>query len=602
MVITESNICKQQKLSGTIPSFPGLLTQKQYRKYNIYNEFNDSLIYDESMIKYQHILNQWYNDNIYTFNRSEPETYAMFGYDSATTLAMVLHEFDENYGLNKHFLNQSSVNSTFIMDKLNKTITSKINFVGITGPIHFDYNGDRRSGFYSYGGLFANNTKPVIFGVMNENGEVTIDADKIQFPPQFEHKPLSYPFVEHHKVTINEKTFHIIECLSCLSMIITFIVACLLLYFSKGTKVGVRMQLIVCFGCFLSFLGLLLYGIQNTYSDKYYDELKIFYDIGCNINILFMNIVFTLSCIPMFSFAYQFNFSISKFIHKNKLFQQNKSSEKNKLNDKDLSIRIFCALIIDFVLFSLFVIGQYIAYKFYNINLLSFKFIESGNIQETDDPLKQIQYEYGECCSNLRGVTIGFYVVFLMYKCIQIWVSLSAYSSKIIILFVFIVLTGSGFITMSTINHNSVTLHYIIESIIILILMNILLFVNIINILPQLNINLFHTNLNNVNGNNNDNNNDDNHNNNNNFSEPNIETSSLMKGQTPRNVLQENIINDGCGIIHQLLPQTTGTSTMRPLSISGCYGNNEDELKTDLTDSDGCEHITSQQQTKACLE
>eukprot|EP01084_Bolivina_argentea_P138276 243480_1 len=468
---------KTQGFMGTIPSFPALLTEQQYIKFNTYDNNGNTTIFQQSINIQKHIRNLYASyHSTSALSAETPDFFAYFGYDSATTLANVLHKFDTEYGLKNYLLN-GSIDLSVIMNKLNTYIinSSEPHFIGATGPIHFDQNGDRLSGFFAFGRFEGEDTK--IFGVIDENGTAIFDDDNIIWSKDFDFhgQPLSHPQIQYNRMQIQSQSFYVVALFCMLSIIITIISGITVWYGSIRKKSKCSIQfLLVCSGCILAYIGIFLYGTQNFYTE-YYDknEYILLYTIGCNVNIWIINIVFTLSFVPMFAGAYSFNYAIKMLIKNDKIL-----SNKTKLTDSDLLHRICVAFGIDIALLTLFAVTQIISYFFFNVMILSFEFSNSGEPVTTTDPLLLIQYEYSGCIVN-NNIGIGFYCLLLLYKCIQIFVSLSAYQARIVVLFGFILLIAVTSFAISTVDYSSFNGYYIIESSILIIFMNAVLIINV---------------------------------------------------------------------------------------------------------------------------
>ena len=371
------------------------------------------------------------------YNRSTLEAYTHYAYDAIMTLVKALDVFDKRYSLTK-YLNR---NLSFVSETLKKIIIEEIEFIGASGNVRFDSNGDRLDGFWVFGN-FHNGSMNIFGGISqhssSENASITIDINKVHWPHDFGNRnPLSSLEPKIKLSKINKIAFCLISLMSCISILIALLFVVKACLYRRVNK----MDIIMCIGCILSYVGIIIYGILEYCVERGRDN--ILFDIGCNINLCLFCIVFTLSIIPLFAKPY--------------LFHKILKGKGLGLNDHKLSnLIIKKALRIDFGILFIFAIVQMISFYGYgNIQLLSYEFIESETKQSNDDEgYSYIAYYYPQCVSlsnehKWKEIMISIYCIILIWKFLEIYYAMTAFRAKAFLCIVCIILIVSIWYVLS---------------------------------------------------------------------------------------------------------------------------------------------------------
>lgn len=139
---------------GVIPGSISMLTEDQYRNLFKLKEDDDISIYKAAVEKESRI-SELMN------GRKGHNTLTKYGYDAAFAAVYALDIFKQMHGLEVLFdgdcqdrvssLGDLKKNLQPTQQKLRDILIHNVSFVGATGPVSFDNNGDRKGGCFMYG-------------------------------------------------------------------------------------------------------------------------------------------------------------------------------------------------------------------------------------------------------------------------------------------------------------------------------------------------------------------------------------------------------------------------------------------------------------------
>eukprot|EP01084_Bolivina_argentea_P092584 166552_1 len=319
---------------GTVPL--------QLNKLNAdYYEGDLKAVYNKSLY-FQNILeDMWFKNPALTYDQSIIGAKAPYAWDIILTIYHLVKLFDTTYKLENVF--NGSFNAKKTMNIFNDLILNHIdNISGASGTLGWDQHGDRKNGLYGFGNLLQDSTVQY-FGLFTrfQNGSVysIIDNESIVWPIYFREKnaiPRSEPF---KSVQIHGIKFWWIIIFSMIHFCI-FVLGCIRMKNAKGknslyfTNVG----LILC------VVDSILYGMQNC--DKFIENLDVtVYNVGCNVHIWFMSLIFTLLILPLFTHEYMIKQQRKTETMCSKRFEQ--WTIMKQIREQNIIRRIFMILIGD---------------------------------------------------------------------------------------------------------------------------------------------------------------------------------------------------------------------------------------------------------------
>eukprot|EP01084_Bolivina_argentea_P259126 437120_1 len=151
---------------GIIPAIPAMFSEQQYAKIQM-----DGLTYYVSSNEINQLIQQQWNnfeekdEKQLNFNKQIINNYFYYAYDSVYALAYALEKFDKKHDL--HRLKNCDI-SYETQKILRNILVSDVNFVGVTGRVKFNENGDRIGGMYGFVEIENGTVKP--FGaIMDDN-------------------------------------------------------------------------------------------------------------------------------------------------------------------------------------------------------------------------------------------------------------------------------------------------------------------------------------------------------------------------------------------------------------------------------------------------
>eukprot|EP01084_Bolivina_argentea_P144167 253021_1 len=359
-----------------------------------------SVQYDDFSILWKEL---YYNTSIVEFyetNNDIPGLYSSYSYDLVYLIALAVEKYiDTDDGYN------------FDAIKL-QNIMRNLSFVGITGNVSLNKNGDRENGLFGICNV-ANNEFNTIksvgyFYFSNDYNNFTfyLDTDNVSFPTNFTDKgiqPQSTEIIIPVWVTIYRPAFWIFSVIiSGLSFLLCVIYMILLYKFKNRSIIKAmswKLILIMCCGVLLAYIAAFLYGIDEYYI--YNDAQE--WEFLCNFRLSILHFSITLGFVPLFVKTYR----ISKIFN-------TKSLRVYIIKDKRLFIVIGILLAIDVLLLSiLYIVGR--LHRIYLVSTMdesnNEKYLENAGFEYMNDPLYAAQLQFGSCEHMHR---YGFYIHMIM--------------------------------------------------------------------------------------------------------------------------------------------------------------------------------------------
>eukprot|EP01084_Bolivina_argentea_P307356 531245_1 len=386
------------------------------------DEYGDDVhdIIDISLEKTNNFFDSW-NDlyqNGYAeqlFMATPRQSYSVYAYDLIYSIAHTIDTIEKEYGIGSMVKILQNNSTKEIIKILHDTLINKVDFVGGTGHITFDENGDRQNAFFSFGnslgdgkvnyiGYFLENRESFIssnetylanLGV--DSLKSHIDIDKIIWPSYFTEKGI----IPHSDIIIYENVLHISKSLSitmfifCIVFIIVIFASMIFVIYNRKNVIIKRstwsMNCVMCIGCIISFITAILYGLDEEYISKEADSMSM--SILCTFRLYLLIIGFTITVMPLFLKTWRL-----VQIFNNLYFVQ-------RIYDKQLFMYIFVCIFIDICLLTIFVLIEPYNRVYHN-----------GTLDKMDE-LQHIQNIYGVCKFS---DSYYYYVLLIIWKLSQL--------------------------------------------------------------------------------------------------------------------------------------------------------------------------------------
>ena len=261
-IIAKGIVNEYEGMIGMVTFEGSLFNISQYNNIKndrtLYHVFNTS-IYETNNFLY--LWNQTYHNNpALVYNISVPTVWAPYAWDSVNVLVNGLKYFEDIFGnLNKIWDNNGSFTQNEIVEILYNIVVNKTSFLGATGNITFDNNGDRTQGFYSFGNLLINGTMN-LFGycylTKSNQLKYEIDKEKIIWPKDFIEKnmiPQSEQSVINEILVLDSKLVNVVIFFICLSIVIVLILIIFTIVFKNERIIKAtswKLNIVSCFGMF----------------------------------------------------------------------------------------------------------------------------------------------------------------------------------------------------------------------------------------------------------------------------------------------------------------------------------------------------------------
>lgn len=258
----DSSTLKDYNLSDFVYGFIGTIPWQSNAKINASdtNYYSFETVFDESQRITNHFLSLWnqtlITDPISLYNITEPSIWAPYGWDSIDTIIRVLEKYQQVYsgsdgelGLELLWNNNSntSLESSIVMNRLHRLIVNETNFLGATGNVSFNSNGDREQGLYLFGNIIDDNSTMEYFGsyYVDSSDNVQIismsDLDSIKWPRYFVENNVDLPQASKitiYKVNTIDKSAVITGiCLQSLTIVFVICHIVVIVYLSKCKKI-----------------------------------------------------------------------------------------------------------------------------------------------------------------------------------------------------------------------------------------------------------------------------------------------------------------------------------------------------------------------------
>eukprot|EP01084_Bolivina_argentea_P245891 411603_1 len=375
----------------TMQVIPAQLSKEKYIEFNMYN--GNETIYNISNNIYSKLETSW--KELYDMNASivygepAPHDYSVWGYDSAYAMAYTL-----DYIIKQGFdLFDDNLNRTLLVETMKHYLTNSLHFIGASGVVDLDGNGDRMYGNYMYG--YINNIGEYVpRGVYGGNDIITIDGN-IPLPPYFLDRtaPRSIAKIVITTVTADESLYWTIIVL-CILFIICTIICIILIWRQRENEIikksSYRLNLIICIGAILGF---------------FFITLQRSGDYGCIIGSYGWGIVITLIFMPAFARLYRLHFIMKK---------RNIDYIMIEKFGRKLFMGIGLMIILDVFLFFALSLSHAVGG-----NIKSLDFVKDEAVESPNDALIITQNEYEICTTDRLKVATIFAVIIIIYKLIQ---------------------------------------------------------------------------------------------------------------------------------------------------------------------------------------
>eukprot|EP01084_Bolivina_argentea_P317240 550023_1 len=379
------------------------------------NSYTDDvrIIINESLVKYNRIKELWlyyYNNGFATKlnNLREPGIISIYGYDAMFTIVEAIQEIENN---SSDTLSTLINNHVDLIKQLNDSITRRINFIGLSGHVTFDETGERVNGYYSFGNI-NNGNEIDYFGYFyyNKTGNFVhnINVSKIVWPQDFIDKNMipRANIWRHEKI----KTIHIRLCMTLIillgvSCIIALVCMIFLIYYRKNIVIKAaswRLNVIMCFGAILGYIGGILYGIDEGFFNESDDYVQTILTYLCNIKLWVLIISYTVLFIPLFGKTYRLSLLFNAIL------------TARVVKDKKIFIGVLICVLIDITMLTIFTIIKPATRVYIDYETISI------------DELQQLQLKHGRCTFNAHNEIFindwSIYGFLLFFKlCELIW-------------------------------------------------------------------------------------------------------------------------------------------------------------------------------------
>eukprot|EP00485_Elphidium_margaritaceum_P007900 CAMPEP_0202709426 /NCGR_PEP_ID=MMETSP1385-20130828/21551_1 /ASSEMBLY_ACC=CAM_ASM_000861 /TAXON_ID=933848 /ORGANISM="Elphidium margaritaceum" /LENGTH=792 /DNA_ID=CAMNT_0049368687 /DNA_START=198 /DNA_END=2576 /DNA_ORIENTATION=- len=355
-------------------------------------------IIDESMHIHSRMLETWsayWNDTAeHELLLETPSSTAIYGYDAMYVLAYALQQYLDD----GHVLNAVSGN----IDILRDIIVQNVSFVGASGNVTFDENGDRSQGLYAFGNSDADGNVNLIGYFYPDsttgNLSLSVDDDAIVWPPVFTAKNIT-PRSSILNITsienISPRVLIPMYFFSGLSVLLVVFFAITTIRYRRKQimRAGAwKINLVMCCGCFCACLAMFIYGI-----DEEWVEAGPVFSFLCNFRLWLWVLSYTLLFFPLFMKTYRLSRIFDEVLH------------KKVITDTKLIYVILGCVAVDLVLLIIFT----------SVEPLQ-RFYEFGGYVQFDpiDKLQRKEIQYGTCETD-KGTPYIFYGLLAFWKVLQ---------------------------------------------------------------------------------------------------------------------------------------------------------------------------------------
>eukprot|EP01083_Nonionella_stella_P001232 3601_1 len=354
-------------------------------------------IINQSMITYHAMLSSWatYWSNGYQneLRVEAPSSTAIYGYDAMYTLAYALQKYIDDGHANVGHLHEH-----LNISLLNEITLNEVSFVGASGNVFYDKNGDREEGLYALGNALTDGTIDY-FGYFYENNgdlKLSVAFDNIIWPKDFVERgmtPQSDVVTHTQIVAIEQGVLIPIYVLTIISMIVVIVYAFLTVKYHSHSVLRAaswKINLVMCVGCLCGYTSTMVYGVDENNGV----EAGPMFSFLCNFRIWLWVMSYTLLFMPLFVKTYRLSQIFSEIL------------EKRVLEDKHLLYMVLGCVAVDIVLLVIYT----------SIEALQRMYV-SGSYEQIDQ-LQRVHYQYGSCESE-NGIHYIFYGLIALWKTIE---------------------------------------------------------------------------------------------------------------------------------------------------------------------------------------
>ncbi len=264
-------------------------------------------------------------------------------------------------------------------------IINNTDFVGASGHVSFNKLGDRINGLYSFASILDNGSIDY-FGYFyhDEIGKIHchLNKSKIRFPKYFgDVIPQSQINISVKLENINTVAILMTFVLSFISFSVAlFFMITLIIYRNKAAirKVSWRLNVVMCIGAMLGCITAICYGIDETIITSETSFINL--DNMCNFRLWIITLSYTLLFMPLFLKTYRLSRIFKKVL------------TSRVIQDKHLFIGLLLCILIDLIVLTMVTIIVPSFREFYNGQL------------ETIDELRKRQVTYAKCASDEGGI------------------------------------------------------------------------------------------------------------------------------------------------------------------------------------------------------
>ena len=375
----------QKYLKGFVGSTPWVPDSIYDRGEGSYS-YNYNHHHNKSQSKSNEFNTLW-NETFMTnpnlvYNITFPTIYSYFGWDGIQALVDSLFVYDSNFGMETIW--NGTYNQSFVMKNLNRILINNTNFIGTTGNVSFDNNGDRKNGQYAFANIIDDNGTIKYFGVYSNSSSNDIDIyNDIVWPEKFAKLgiiPQSDVIVDIKLKDLNSVLITVMQCLLILSTFFGMIAIGLILKLRNIQlikAVSWKLTLLSTIGSIMFLFGLMLYPISEKNHNKGINWIFV-----CNFRWWLITVSLTVLFMPSFLKI----FRIGQIFG---VFNVAKNLKPQQLTDVKLICITLVCVMIDIIILSIFFIHDPLTRECEN----------AGNEQVIDE-LRRVQYTYGVCNSN----------------------------------------------------------------------------------------------------------------------------------------------------------------------------------------------------------
>ena len=245
--------------------------------------------------------NQYYEQNEtrsnVVYNYQNPGYYTGYAYDNILSVIKAINEYVGLYGFD---VNNSNITAQF------KEILHRISFIGLTGNVSYDTNGDRTDGLFAFCNIDPLTGDSFTIGYIIDNEDLFMEVNEslIKWPHDF--VPRGMPQSEYIKYKgIPQNLFIFVCVVVAISIKFTLICMIALIYFRKREIIKSsqwKLSVFMCIGIIITYLTIILFGIdEELEAHGSIQSWKIY----CNSRLLMLSIGFAMSFGPLFCKVYR---------------------------------------------------------------------------------------------------------------------------------------------------------------------------------------------------------------------------------------------------------------------------------------------------------